>query len=30
MALKTFSLVVKYVTLRIVIASAKHFGWSLD
>ncbi|CAH0520482.1 unnamed protein product [Peronospora belbahrii] len=27
---ETFSPVVKYVTLRIVIAVAKHFGWTLD
>ena len=27
---ETFSPVVKYVTLRIVIAIAKHFGWPLD
>ncbi|CAH0476233.1 unnamed protein product [Peronospora belbahrii] len=27
---ETFSSVVKYVTIRIVIAVAKHFGWILD
>ena len=27
---ETFSPVVKYATLRIVIAIAKHFGWHLD
>ena len=25
-----FSLVVKYVTLRMVIAVAKYFGWTID
>ena len=27
---ETFSPVVKYVALRMVIAISKHFGWSLD
>ena len=27
---ETFSPVVKYVTLRMIIAIAKHFGWTLD
>ena len=27
---ETFSPVVKYVTLRMVIAVAKYFGWTID
>ena len=27
---ETFSLVLKYVTLRMVIAVAKYFGWTID